>query len=299
MVERILVFLLLIICAAPAWAQELNCRVAINADRAQTTDRQVFKDMEQSFTRFMNERQWTNDIFAPEEKIDCNLLITINSMPSVGSYTATVQIQSSRPVYNTNYETIALNYADRDWQFEYVESTPLDFSDNSFTSNLTSMLAFYAYVIIGVDYDTFSKFGGDPIFQKAQNVLNLAQSSDRPGWQAFQGNRNRYWLIDNLTNQQLRPIREAYYIYHRLGLDIFVDKPDDARNQILSAIKKVQEANRQSPNSLLKISFFDAKADEISKIYQKGSPTVKKAVYTVLVDIDPTDTEKYKTILGN
>ncbi len=291
--------MILIFTNMPGWAQELNCQVSINADQAQTTDRQVFKDMEQSFTRFMNERQWTSDIFAPEEKINCNLLITINSMPSVGSYTATVQIQSSRPVYNAGYETIVLNYADRDWQFEYVESTPLDFSDNNYNSNITSMLAFYAYIIVGLDYDTFSKFSGDPIFQKALNVLNLAQSSNTPGWQAFQGNRNRYWLIENLTNQQLRPIREAYYIYHRLGLDIFADKPDDARNQILTAIKKVQDANRQQPNSLLKISFFDAKADEISNIFQKGNPSVKKEAYTILIDLDPTDTEKYKTILGN
>ena len=264
-----------------------------------TTDRQVFKDMEQALARFMNERQWTKNVYAPEERINCNMLVTINNMPSVGSYTASVQIQSSRPVYNSGYETVLLNYADRDWQFEYVESTPLDFSDNSYNSNLTSMLAFYAYIIIGFDNDSFEKFGGDPVFQKALNVMNLAQSSQMPGWQAFQGNRNRYWLIENLTNQQLRPIREAYYTYHRLGLDIFADKPDDARNQILDALKKVQGANRQLPNSVLKIAFFDAKAEELSKIFEKGSPAVKKEAYTVFVAVDPSNTEKFKTILGN
>ena len=160
------------------------------------------------------------------------------------------------------------------------------------------MLAFYAYIVIGIDDDTFAKYGGDPVFQKAL-TYSICPKLANARLASVSGQWNRYWLIENLTNQQLRPIREAYYTYHRLRIDIFADKPDDGRNQILDAIKKVQGANRQLPNSVLEIAFFDAKAEELSKIFEKGSPAVKKEAYTILVDFSPSDTEKFKTILGN
>ena len=280
-------------------AQELNCQVVVNDERAQTTDRMVFRDMEQSFTRFMNERKWTNDSYLPQERIDCNLAITIESMPSVGFYNATVQIQSSRPVYNTNYSTLMFNFADRDWQFAYVESTPLDFGDNVFTTNLTSMLAFYAYVIIGIDNDSFEEFGGEEEFKKALDIVNLAQQSDRPGWQAFQSNRNRYWLVENLNNQDLRLIRKGIYTYHRLAMDQFESKQDESRTLIVNILKDIQIADRNIPNSILKISFFDAKKNELGRIFEKGNPATKREAYNILVSIDPSNTEKYRTIIGN
>jgi hypothetical protein len=273
--------------------------VAVNDERAQTSDRQVFRDMEQSFARFMNDRKWTNDTYLPEERIDCNLAIMIESMPAVGIFNATVQVQSSRPVYNSSYSTIMLNFADRDWQFEYVESTPLDFGDNVFTSNLTSMLAFYAYVIIGLDNDSFEEFGGEEEFKKALDIVNLAQQSDRAGWQAFQSNRNRYWLSENLNNQDLRPIRQGIYTYHRLALDQFETKQDESRTLIVNTLKGIQAANRNIPNSILKISFFDAKKNELAKIFEKGNPATKRDAYNILVDLDPSNTEKYKSIIGN
>ena len=280
-------------------AQELNCQVVVNDERAQTSDRQVFRDMEQSFARFMNDRKWTNDTYLPEERIDCNVAITIESMPAVGFFNATVQIQSSRPVYNSSYSTIMLNFADRDWQFEYVESTPLDFGDNVFTSNLTSMLAFYAYVVIGLDKDSFEEFGGEEQFKKALDIVNLAQQSDRAGWQAFQSNRNRYWLSENLNNQDLRPIRKGIYTYHRLALDQFETKPDESRVLIVDVLKGIQAANRNIPNSILKISFFDAKKNELAKIFEKGNPATKREAYNIVVNLDPSNTEKYKSIIGN
>ena len=281
------------------FAQELNCQVAVNDERAQTSDRQVFRDMEQSFARFMNDRKWTSDNYLPEERIDCNIAITIESMPAVGFYNATVQIQSSRPVYNSSYSTLILNFADRDWQFEYVESTPLDFGDNVFTSNLTSMLAFYAYVVIGLDKDSFEEFGGEEQFKKALDIVNLAQQSDRAGWQAFQSNRNRYWLSENLNNQDLRGIRKGIYTYHRLALDQFESKQDESRVLIVNTLKDIQAANRNIPNSILKISFFDAKKNELAKIFEKGNPATKKDAYNILVNLDPSNTEKYKSIIGN
>ena len=295
------IFLILVFCLLTGYiaAQELNCRVTVNDERAQTSDRQVFRDMEQAFARFMNDRKWTNDSYLPEERIECNLAITIESMPAVGFFNATVQVQSSRPVYNSSYSTIMLNFADRDWQFEYVESTPLDFGDNVFTTNLTSMLAFYAYVIIGLDNDSFEEFGGEVEFKKALDIVNLAQQSDRAGWQAFQSNRNRYWLSENLNNQDLRPIRKGIYTYHRIALDQFDTKQDESRALILSTLKGIQAANRNIPNSILKISFFDAKKNELAKIFEKGNPATRRDAYNILVDLDPSNTEKYKSIIGN
>lgn len=292
-------FLFIIISAHQIIGQELNCRVVVNDERAQTSDRQVFRDMEQSFSRFMNDRKWTNDNYLPQERIECNMAITIESMPAVGFYNATVQIQSSRPVYNTSYSSLIFNFADRDWQIEYVESTPLDFGDNVFSSNLTSMLAFYAYVIIGLDNDTFEEFGGEEQFKKALDIVNLAQQSDRSGWQAFQSNRNRYWLSENLTNQDLRPIRKGLYTYHRLAMDQFETKQDEARTLIVNVLKDFQTADRNIPNSILMISFFDAKKNELAKIFEKGNPATKREAYNILVNLDPGNTEKYKSIIGN
>jgi hypothetical protein len=255
--------------------------------------------MEQAFARFLNDRKWTTDVFTSEERIDCNLVITIESMPTVGFYNAAVQVQSSRPIYNTSYSSLLLNFADRDWQFEYIESTPLDYGDNVFTSNIASMLAFYAYIILGLDYDSFALKGGDQIFQRALNLVNLAQNADRPGWQAFESNRNRYWLIENLTNQQLQSIREGIYTYHRLALDVFLEKPAEARQQIIAVLADMQEANRQLPNSILKIAFFDAKADELVHIFSEGSPAMKREAYNILADLDPTNTTKYQQMIGN
>jgi hypothetical protein len=282
-------------------AQELNCQVIVDDQRAQTSDRQVFRDMEQAFARFLNDRKWTDNEYAPEERIDCNMSITIQSMPAIGFYNATVQVQSSRPVYNTDYSSIVLNFADRDWQFEYIESTPLDFGDNVYTSNLTSMLAFYAYIIIGLDNDTFAEFGGDEQFKKALDIVNLAQQSDRTGWQAFQSNRNRYWLSENLINQNLMPIRKGLYTYHRLALDKFEQNQsqDEARNLIVGVLKDIQTADKNIPNSILKISFFDAKKNELAKIFERGNPATKRAAYNILLELDPSSTEIYQSIIGN
>jgi hypothetical protein len=297
-VLRVAIILCLVTTTAGI-AQELNFNVMVNDEMAQTSERQVFRDMEQAFARFLNERRWTSDVFLPEEKINGNLMITIESMPTVGQYTATVQVQSSRPVYNTNYESLVLNFADRDWQFEYVESTPLEFNDNLFTTNLTAMLAFYAYIVIGLDYDTYAPMGGDQYIQKALNVVNLAQNSSAAGWQAFQSNRNRYWLVENLLNQQLLSIREGLYTYHRQSLDVFIEKPEEARKNILEIIKSIQTVNRVLPNSILKIAFFDAKADEIASIYKEGNIALRREAYNLLAEIDPSKTEKYRGIIEN
>src|SRR5687767_6373852 len=166
--------ILLLFFSVPAWAQELSCSVTINSTQITTSDRGIFRDMKTAIEQFMNSRKWSNDAYKPYEKINCNMLITITKMPTVGSFSATVQIQAARPVYNTNYSSLIFNFADRDWEFEYIESLPLEYNDNTYTSNLTSMLAMYAYVILGIDADTFSELGGTPLFQRAMTEIGRA-----------------------------------------------------------------------------------------------------------------------------
>jgi len=282
-------------------AQELNCNVIVNVGpQVETTERRVFKDMETAFFQFLNNRRWTNDVFTNEERINCNLIITIESRPAVGNFTASVQIQSSRPIYNSNYESLLLNFADRDWSFEYTESQPLEFNDNSFTNNITSMLAFYAYVIVGLDYDTYEKLGGSPYFEKAQLTVNNTQQANRPGWSQFEGNfRNRFWLSENLNSQQLVSVREALYDYHRLALDQFNDNPDQARGVILEVLKAIRQAQRRKPNSILIIAFFDAKNDELASMFAQGNLQVRRQVYDLAKELDPSNTSKYESIIKN
>ena len=299
MLRLISVFLLILGLALPLTAQELNCNVIVNSDRVQTTERRVFQDMEVAFAQFLNERKWTDDIFESEERINCNMIITIESQPSIGIFNATVQIQSARPIYNTNYESILLNFADRDWQFQYVESQPLDFNENSYINNLTSMLAYYAYIIIGLDYDTFGNLGGSLFIEKAWNVVINAQSSGRVGWDPLGSNRNRYWLAENLLNPLMIPIREGFYRYHRLAMDNFQKDADGGRKIVLKALEDLQKVARIKPNSILVVAFFDAKFDELINIFNEGNITVRRQAYDVLKDLDPSKTEKYSQIIKN
>jgi hypothetical protein len=268
--------------------------------QVETTERRVFKDMESSFFQFMNGRRWTNDVFTNSEKINCNMIITIESRPTVGNFTASVQIQSSRPVFNSNYESLIFNFADRDWQFQYTESQPLEFNDNSYTNNITSMLAFYAYVIIGLDYDSFEKLGGTPHFEKAQLTVNNTQQANRPGWSQFEGNfRNRFWLSENLNSQQMVAVREAIYNYHRLALDKFNENPDEGRRLVVQVLKDLQQASKRKPNSILIISFFDAKNDEITSMLSQGNIQVRREAYEIVKELDPSNTAKYESIIKN
>ena len=296
---RLLVFILLI-GALSTTAQELNCWVVVNAQQIQTTERNIFSDMETSFTQFLNNRKWTDDEFSSEERINCNIILTLDpneSTPSSGRWGASVQILSSRPVYNASYETVVFNFADRDWQFEYVQSQPLQFNENSFTSNITSLLAYYAYTIIGMDYDSFSELGGTRHFQIANQIVSNAQNSNYSGWSQFNSVRNRYWLSENLMGSNFEPLRKAVYEYHLKGLDVFMDDPEAARNSILNGLKLIQTANKSRPRSILTISFLDAKAEELSQIFKEGNPTQKRESYEILSKLDPSKSDTFKKII--
>lgn len=289
--------LALLIVPALGNAQELNCRVAIDFTQVTVTDPSIFDEMESDLSEFINNRKWTDDNFELEERINCNLLMTITAVPTVGVYEATVQIISSRPVYGTEYETVVLNFADRDWTFNYLPSRPINYNENSFVDNISSLLAYYAYVIIGMDYDTFGELSGAKYFEEAFRIVNNAQQSNYPGWQQLGSNRNRYWLIENLRNPALEPVRNALYTYHRKGLDIYREEPDEARNVIAYALQNIQKANRTRPRSILTISFMDAKATELAHIYSEGSPTVRKKAYGILTSIDPSKTDRFKPMI--
>jgi len=280
-------------------SQALNCAVSINASQVQTSDASVFRDMKNAIEQLMNGRKWTADAYKSHEKILCNILITVTRMPSIGSFTASVQVQSARPVFNSAYTSLLFNFADREWEFEYIESMPLEYNDNTFTSNLTSMLAFYAYLIIGLDYDSFSELGGTPHFQKAMAVVNNAQQSGSPGWQAIGSNRNRYWIIENLNNPQMADLRKAIYTYHRLGLDTFESRPDESRQTILNGLKDIKKVRDINPNAILVVSFFDAKGQELANIFSDGNIQVRRQAYDIITAIDPSNRSTYEKIIQN
>ncbi len=295
-----LLFLVGILLSLTAYSQELNCRVIINADQVQTTERSIFADMETAFAQFLNDRKWTNDEYLPEERINCNLILTLDpneTQPGLGKFGASVQILSSRPVYGTDYETVVFNFADRDWVFEYFQSQPLQFNESAFLNNITSLLAYYAYVIIGVDYDTFSEMGGTRYFQLANQVVINAQQSGYQGWQQFNSIRNRYWLTENLLSTTFEPVRKGYYSYHIKGLDVFMDKPEEARESVLTSLKGLRTANQSRPRSILIISFLDAKAEEITQIFNEGNPSQQREAYEILTALDPSRSDTFRSII--
>ena len=304
--KKVLCSILALLTLTTTRAQELNANVVVNlSPQVQTTERAVFRDMENAFSQFLNNRKWTNDNFSVEERIDCNLVISIERMNSVSSFEAAVQIQSARPVFNTNYTSILLNmaqnYADNDWDFDYVASQPLELNENALQNNITAILAYYAYIIIGVDYDSFSKLGGTQYFERARDIANNAdQLFGGNGWKQFvTPPRNRYWLAENLNNPQLQSAREAMYDYHRLGLDTFDQTPDESREAILESLKKMQAAFQANPNAYIIILFLFAKSDELVNVFSEGDLSVRRQAYEILAQLQPTKTTEYQKILSN
>lgn len=280
-------------------AQELNFTVIINSDRSRIQNTDIFNQMKSSFEQFLNGRSWSNDEYRPEERIKGNLLITINEVPQIGSYSATVQVQVVRPVYGTNYESLIFNYADRNWNFEYLESQPLEFNRFTFLNNISSLLAFYAHIALGIDYDTFASRGGNPYFEVANDIVNNAQQSGRPGWVQTQGDRrSRYWLINDIYVSTIYgSIREAYYLYHRQGMDLIQIDPDTAYKNILEAIRLVTEANKLQPNGIFTIAFVDAKSEEISQILKRAPFEIRDEAVKLLLQVDPNNARKYNELL--
>ena len=284
----------------PLRAQELQCDVVINGDQVQVSDRRVFVDLRNAIANFLNNRRWTNDTYRPEERIKCRLLITITQVPQIGTYGAIAQVVVSRPVYGTGYETPLVSLVDKSWAFDYIEAQPLQFSENTFTSSLASLLSYYAYVIIGLDRDSFTKLGGAPYYDRALQILTTSASqAPNPGGWSSNGDdtRSRYWLLNNLQDPQLEGFRQAQYLYYRQGMDIFIQQPEEARKNVLQAIQNIQQVAQLKPGAAILRSFFETKADEMVSIFKNANPPEKQSVYTMLSQLDPTNISKYQTLV--
>lgn len=296
-----LLLLAFLLALSPLQAQELACTVQLNDAQIEGADKRVFREMERTFTQFMNNTKWTDDAYDFNEKINCTLQITISEIPSVGSYSGTLVVRAVRPVYNTSYTTATFTFVDREFFFNYVEGQPLNFNVNAFNDNLSSMLAFYAHMIIGMDSDSFERMGGTDNFQVARNIAQIAQQqSGVPGWNATQGgnaSRNRGALVESVFNTRLQPLREVMYDYHRLGLDTFAADAEASRKLILENLAVLKQARDYNPSAVLLITFFDSKASELANMFQQGAPQAKQQAYNLLTVIDPSNTEKYGVIL--
>ena len=295
---RILMALLLIaLIPVSASAQELYCSVSVSSQTDQGSDRTLYNTLQTSLYELMNNRKWTGHNFKVEERIECSFMITITDKRS-DVFDAQIMVQSTRPVFNSSYKTPLFSYLDKQVRFEYIQDQNLDFVEGNHMNNLTSILAFYTYIIIGLDFETMQKGAGVPYFEKAQTIVNNAQSDPKAtGWKAFESDKNRYWLIENLTNSRYTPLREGLYQYHRLGLDVMYDNQEAGRQAVVDAILQFQRVYNERPNLFVLSIILNAKADEIVKMFSNASAMQKSRVVQVLTNIDPANAAKYNRIM--
>lgn len=276
-------------------AQELNCKVEINADQVQATNKQVFQTLQEAVNDYMNTTKFTNAQFATNEKIECRLFFTIKEY-SDNTMKGDLQVQSIRPVYNSSYTTTLINFKDSKIDFTYQENEPLIFSENSMESQLTAILNFYAYLILAVDFDSFSRKGGEQFFERAQNIVQLAQSSGEIGWKAFEDSKNRSSVLGSYIEPATSMIRDMTYEYHREGLDEMALSPDKGRAKITSTLENIQKVYNVAPMSVALSMFRNAKFDELVNIYTKGSQTEREKAVEILSPIYPTDLDRITKI---
>jgi hypothetical protein len=277
-------------------AQELNCNLTINSDQIQGSNKSVFNTLQKSATEFVNNRRWTELSYAQQERIDCNMNIIIKKVEG-DVFTAEIQIQSRRPVFNSSYNTTLFNFRDNDFVFSYKEFEVLEFNENSISSNFTAVLTYYVYIILGYDMDSYSRMGGTPFFQMAERIVTASQSLDLPGWRAFESSRNRYALVNNLTDEAFRKFRSFLYDYHRLGLDEMTINMTNARARIIAGLPVLRETNRSRPSAIAIATFLDAKTDEMINIFKGATDQEKKTAVEILTDVNPTQSQRYETIM--
>lgn len=301
--RRTLIILIGLCCALTLTAQELRCTVSINSDKIEGSNKQVFATLKTAIEEYMNHNRWTNMTFAEHEKIECSMMLIINSMAD-NLYQCEMTLQSRRPVYGTTYTTPLLNFRDPAFNFTYQEFDRIEYQQNQFTTNLTAMLAYYCYLIIGHDLDSYQRLGGSPYFEACEQIVNACQSAsmenvEQTGWRAFESNRNRYAIINNLQDEAFKKYRNYYYEYHRLGLDEMADNVVNGRARIAQGITVLRDAYRARPATYVINTFLDAKADELVDIFSRGTDKEKKLVVEVLNDIDPTRQSTYEKIQQN
>jgi len=298
--KRILVPVLLFFFCAQVYSQELRCNIQLITSKIPGTNKQIFQTMQAAITEFMNNTAWTNYKFSNNERIECNFLFNLTDMVGNDQFKGTLNIQAQRPVFSSSYNTVILNYVDNDLDFRYVEYQPLEFSETSYISGLTSLLAYYANIILGINFDSFGLQSGNEFFQRAEKIVNNAQNAVETGWKASESTsrRNRYWLVNNILNNDFSPVREFIYTYHRKGLDQMYDMAFEARAEIIQSLTLLQEVYRNRPDPFMHYLqvVLDAKSEEFVNIFKEATDDEKRRVLAILNQIDPTHKEKYARI---
>ena len=293
---------LLCICllgAAPfiGKAQELNARITINSDKVQSTNKQVFKTLQDALNDFVNNKKWTDATFAMNERIDCSMTLIINEMVSDNSFKGEIQVQARRPVYNSSYTTTLLNYRDTELSFDYTEFEPLEYTENTLNSNLIATVVFYIYTILGLDFDSFSPKGGTAFLEQAMQIVSLAQAQPTwTGWKAFENDRNRHALATALTDNTSELFRDMWYNYHRKGLDEMAANPDRGRTTIIGLLPVLEQVKSARPTSPLLQMFADSKLDEVVLIYSKATTQEKQEGYKMLYNLYPALTTRMESL---
>jgi hypothetical protein len=300
--KRIVVILAACVLAIGVQAQELQAKVSVVASRVSSAvDKKIFTTLQSQLNNFLNNRKWTSDGFQTSEKIECSFILNIESSSDANTYRGTLTIQAARPIYNSSYQAAMVNFIDPDVQFKYVEFQPIEFNENrvqgtdAAAANLTALFAYYAYMIIGLDYDSFSPKAGDQYFRRAQNIINNApEGKSIAGWRVFDGTRNRYWLNENLINSRYNIIHDVIYSYYRAGLDKLYDKEPEARANILQSLTQLQAFNKENANTMIAEFFLQGKVTELIGIFKKGTAEQKARAVDILGAIDVVNASRYK-----
>jgi Domain of unknown function (DUF4835) len=284
-------------------AQELNCNVQVSAQMIQGSNREIFVNMQRDIYEFMNNTVWTNHVFSYAERIDCNMLINLTEQISGDEFKGTIQIQLRRPAFNTTYNSTMLNFVDNNFQFRYVEFQTMEFDPTTYRSNLISVLAYYTYIILGIDYDSYSPLGGTEFFQMAEKIVTNAQNAPESGWKPYDGsrNRNRYWLVKNILNKEYEGVRQFIYEYDINGLDRMESRITEARASISESLRLIQDVYRKKPDPYMYFLqiIIDSKSEELINIFSEAFPEEKSRVVQIMTEIDPANKAKYEKITAS
>lgn len=302
--KKLITVLLFVALSLSGYAQELQAKITVLSNKVSNkVDKKIFQTLQSSLSNFLNNRRWTNETYQANEKIRCSFLISIDQELNENIYKASLTIQAARPVYNSAYESPLVNFVDNDVAFRYVEFQPIEFNENRVqgsdpvAANLTAVLAYYVNIILGIDADSFAPRGGDPFFQRAQNIVNNApEASNISGWKTFDGIRNRYRLIENLMDNRFTLVHDAIYSYYRKGLDQFYDNEETARAGVLQALNSLMILNQEFPNSMVMQFFFQGKSAELVKMFGKAPQDLKVQARDMLVKLDLTNAAAYKEL---
>lgn len=294
---KIFILLILSLFMLTVQSQEFICNVEVSSQEIQGSDRRVYETMKNAIYEFMNNRNWTNYNYKQSERIECSILINVTKRPSGDFFRFDMTLALRRPVFNSSYNSVLFNYIDKDIDIEYIENQPLDFSVGMFSSNLTSILAYYAYIMLGLDFDSFMLNGGNPYYEAALNIVNAAQNTNYTGWKSSENTRNRFWLLENLTNPSYAGFRSFYYEYHLKGLDVMYEFPEKGRQTILATLEYLQKIKQSRPGLLFLQIIADSKRDELVNIFSDGLATEKTAAVKILNEIDPANAMTYQKIL--